>query len=174
MSININSILQEIKDNLISINHFIDEEKNINRFEIQLGILPDWTYVIENSIIDVIVLGESVKGKIIKIVPKNDTVIIDDLIAYAKAIIMTNKEKEKKEIELKEKLENMKLMFESELKNFQEEIKNSQKDIFNSLLTSSTKDNDIESSKEPTTVVNKKKTNLTDKNESSDEKKEIN
>jgi len=174
MSININSILQEIKDNLISINHFIDEEKNINRFEIQLGILPDWTYIIENSIIDVIVLGESIKGKIIKIVPKNDTVIVDDLIAYAKAIIMTNKEKEKKEIELKEKLENMKLMFESELKNFQEEIKNSQKDIFNSLLTSSTKDNDIDSSKETTTVFNKKKTNLTDKNESLDEKKEIN
>ena len=59
-------------------------------FELQIGIPNNWAFS-ANDEIDVEIINETEVGKVIKIFPKNDNLVVDDLVLFAEIIINTNK-----------------------------------------------------------------------------------
>jgi hypothetical protein len=90
-------------------------------YEIEIGLPNTWVFD-ENNEIKCDVLSKSDAGKLIKISPKNDTVVIDDLITFVEVIIETNEKIAEKEKEFTDKMEQMKGMLETEAKKFYEEL----------------------------------------------------
>ena len=81
----VESALKPITGNLISI-----KRDPVNGwYELEIGIPKEWVFD-GNEIIDCKVTVESDAGKIVKIFPKNDDIIIDDLILFVDVIIETN------------------------------------------------------------------------------------
>ena len=113
----IESILEPITGYLISITrNTID-----GWYEMEIGIHKGWVFD-ENKEIKCEVLNENETGKIIRISPKNNKVIIDDLIAFVKIIIKTNGKIVEKEKEFTVKMQQMKGVLEKEVKRFYEEL----------------------------------------------------
>ena len=99
----IQSILEPITGYLKS----IDRNPMEGWYEMTVAIPKDWAFN-ENNEIAVEVITESEIGKLLKIIPKSPTVVIDDLVLYVIIVIDTNKKIAEKELEFKEQLEEMK------------------------------------------------------------------
>src|ERR1035437_2878721 len=113
----IESILEPITGYLISITrNTID-----GWYEMEIGIHKGWVFD-DNKEIKCEVINENETGKIIKISPKNNKVIIDDLIAFVKIIIQTNGKIVEKEKEFTVKMQQMKGVLEKEVKKFYEDL----------------------------------------------------
>lgn len=109
--------LQAVTGYLISITR---NTKN-GWYELEIGIPKNWVYD-ESDEIACEILDESSTGKLINIAPKNEDVLIDDLIAFVKIIIETNERIAIKEQEFKDKMEEMKASLEKEAKKFYQEL----------------------------------------------------
>jgi hypothetical protein len=111
---------------------------NINRdydngwYDIQVAIPVSWE-IGNNDNIECQILGENENGKLVKIAPKNDTVVIDDLLLFAEVIIETNIEIEKKEKEFDEKIMKMKRDLEQQAKEFYAKLDEHKKTSFKNL-----------------------------------------
>jgi len=113
----IDSALQPITGYLISI------KRNTVKgwYELEIGVHKSWVYD-DNEQIKCEVLSESSAGKLIKISPKNQNVLIDDLVSFVEIIIRTNARIADKEKQFTDKMEEMKGMLEKEAKKFYEEL----------------------------------------------------
>lgn len=90
-------------------------------WELEAGLPATWVYD-ENSKIGCEVIMENEIGKLIKIFPKKQDVVIDDLINFVEIIIDTNKKISEKEKEFTDKMENMRNLLEEEAKKFYQEL----------------------------------------------------
>jgi len=90
-------------------------------YELEIGLPNTWVFD-ENNKISCEVLTENEAGKLIKIAPKKTGIIIDDLIAFVKVIIDTNKKIAEKEKQFTDKMQEMKGLLEKEAKKFYEEL----------------------------------------------------
>lgn len=99
----IEAILAPITGHLKS----IDRNPVEGWYEMTVAIPKNWVFN-ENDEIAVEIVNESEVGKLLKIIPKNQSVVIDDLVLYVIIVIDTNKKIAEKEQEFKEQLEEMK------------------------------------------------------------------
>jgi len=114
---------------------------------IEVAVPVSWE-IGDNDDIECDVLNESEMGKMVKIAPKNNTVLLDDLILFAEIIIETNIEIEKKEKEFKEKITEMKKELEMQAKDFYTKLDEHKKTSFKNLKKNI---EDASGSKEKTT-----------------------
>jgi ribosomal protein L24 len=113
----IESILNPITGYLISITR-----DTVNGwYEMEIGIHKGWVFD-ENKEIKCEVVTEGENGKIIKISPKNNKIIVDDLVTFVKIIIETNKKIAEKENEFTSKMQKMKGDLEKEVNIFYKEL----------------------------------------------------
>jgi hypothetical protein len=82
-------------------------------YELEIGLPNNWVFK-ENEDIGCEILSETENGKLIKIFPKFDDVLIDDLIKFVNIIVETNKKIKEKEKEFQKRLEEYKAMLEKE------------------------------------------------------------
>ena len=85
----------------------IDRNPMEGWYEMTVAIPKNWAFN-ENNEIAVEVVSENEVGKLLKIIPKKQSVVIDDLVLYVIIVIDTNKKIAEKEVEFKEQLEEMK------------------------------------------------------------------
>lgn len=90
-------------------------------YEIEIGLPSTWVFD-ENDEIACEVLSKNDSGKLIKISPKNEDVVIDDLITFVEIIIDTNKKIAEKEKQFTDRMQEMKGVLEKEAKKFYEEL----------------------------------------------------
>lgn len=90
-------------------------------YEIEIGLPSSWVFD-DNNEIKCELISKTDRGNLIKVVPKNDKIVIDDLIAFVEVIIETNERIAEKEKEFTDRMEQMKGMLESEAKKFYEEL----------------------------------------------------
>ena len=90
-------------------------------YELEVGLPTKWVYD-ENKEIRCEVIAEDKEYRLLKIIPKNQKVSVDDLIKFFDVIIETNEKIVKKEEEFKKKMERIKLELEGEAKKFYEEL----------------------------------------------------
>ena len=90
-------------------------------WELEAGLPANWVYD-ENSKIGCKIIFENEVGKLVKIFPKKQNVVIDDLINYVEIIIETNKKISEKEKEFTDKMQGMKNLLEEEAKKFYQEL----------------------------------------------------
>ena len=109
--------LQPITGNLVSITRNTVE----GWYEIEIGLPSSWYYD-ENDEIGCEVLSKNDAGKLIKIFPKNQEIVIDDLVAFVEIIIDTNKKIADKEKQFTDRMQEMKGVLEKEAKKFYEEL----------------------------------------------------
>jgi hypothetical protein len=116
-------------------------------YEIEIGIPNNWVFD-ENDEIKCEILAEDKSGKMIKISPKNQNIVIDDLIAFFEIIINTNKKIAEKEEEFKLQMEEMKKGLEKKASAFFKELdelkENSFKKINDNFVKNIHKDNNDE------------------------------
>lgn len=113
----IESVLEPVTGYLSSIKR---NPKN-GWYEIEIGLPLSWVYD-DNNEIKCEIISKSDAGKLIKVVPKNEKIVIDDLISFVGVIIETNERIAEKEKEFTDRMEQMKGMLESEAKKFYEEL----------------------------------------------------
>jgi hypothetical protein len=99
-------------------------------YELEIGIHKGWVFN-ENSEISCEVIEETDTGKLIKIAPKNENIVIDDLLDFVRIIIGTNEKITKKEQEFNERLLVMKGSLEEEARKFYEEVDELKNNSFN-------------------------------------------
>jgi hypothetical protein len=113
----INLALQPVEGHLISITR-----NTINGwYEIEVGLPSSWVFD-ENNEIKCEILAEDKTGKLIKLSPKNQNIVIDDLITFVEIIINTNKKIAEKEEEFKLQMEEMKKGLEKKASAFFKEL----------------------------------------------------
>lgn len=116
--------MRVVEEALESTNGYIKSfERNTVKgwWEIQIGLPVSWVYD-ENSEIGCEVIAENEIGKLIKVFPKKNIVVIDDLIDFVEIVINTNKKIAVKEQEFKDKMQEMKSMLEEQAKSFYLEL----------------------------------------------------
>jgi len=86
-------------------------------YELQVGLPSGWVFD-ENDKISCEVVEEAETGSLVKIAPKVQEIVVDDLIAFVQAIITTNEKIAKKEKQFTDKMEAMKKKLEQEAKKF--------------------------------------------------------
>jgi len=124
----IESALEPIIEYFVSITNNTVEGK----LEMEIGIPKGWVFN-ENKEIKCEVLAENEAGKLIKITPKNNKVVIDDLVSFVEIIIETNRKIAEKEKEFTSKMEEMKGVLEKEAKKFYEELDELKENSFKNL-----------------------------------------
>lgn len=90
-------------------------------WEIEVGLPKTWVFD-ENKEIKCEILKENEIGKLIKISPKSNNVVIDDLIKFVEIIIETNQKIVEKEQEFANEMQKMKNVLEDKAKKFYEEL----------------------------------------------------
>jgi hypothetical protein len=90
-------------------------------WELEIGLPKTWVFD-ENKEVKCEILLENEIGKLIKILPKNHNVVIDDLIKFVEIIIETNQRIAEKEKEFTDRMQEMKSVLENEAKKFYEEL----------------------------------------------------
>jgi hypothetical protein len=90
-------------------------------YEIEIGIPKGWVFD-ENKEIKCEIITELAEGKIIKISPKSDKTVIDDILLFIGVIVETNRKIAEKEKEFTNKMEEMKNVLEQEAKKFYTEL----------------------------------------------------
>jgi hypothetical protein len=90
-------------------------------WELEIGLPKTWVYD-ENKDIRCEILMENEIGKLIKVSPKKQNVVIDDLIVFVEVIIETNKRIAEKEKQFTDRMQEMKSLLEKEAKKFYDEL----------------------------------------------------
>jgi hypothetical protein len=90
-------------------------------WELEVGLPTSWVFD-ENSKIGCEIILENEIGKLIKIFPKKNNVVIDDLIAFVEIVIETNERIAEKEKQFTDKMQEMKGILEQEAKKFYQEL----------------------------------------------------
>lgn len=101
-------------------------------YELEVGIPNNWVFA-ENDDIKCEILNEFKTGKLVKISPKTEDIIVDDLYHFVELIIITNEKIAKKEKEFTDKMNEMKNKLESEAKNFYAELDKLKENSFKDL-----------------------------------------
>ncbi len=101
-------------------------------YELEIGIPNAWVFD-ENDEIKCEILDKSDKGKLIKIFPKNNSIVLDDLLTFVQIILETNKKIAEKEKQFTDKMEQMKGMLEQEALKFYEELDSLKENSFKNL-----------------------------------------
>jgi hypothetical protein len=109
--------LQDVTGYLISITR---NTKN-GWYELEMGIPKNWVYD-ETDEISCEILNESKTGKLVNVAPKNEDILIDDLITFLKIIILTNEKIAEKQLEFESKMQEMKVSLEAEARKFYKEL----------------------------------------------------
>lgn len=122
------SILEPIFEYFVSFTHNTDE----GCIEMIIGIPKGWVFD-ENREIKCEILTENENGKLIKISPKNNNIVIDDLITFVQIIIETNGKIAEKEKQFTDRMAEMKGVLEKEAKKFYEELDELRLNSFNNL-----------------------------------------
>jgi len=113
----INKALEGITGYLISI------KRNTAKgwYELEIGIPYKWIFD-DNDEIECEVLAESKDGRLIRVAPKADGVVVDSLITFVKIIVLTNIKITEKELEFESKLQEMKVSLVAEAKKYYTEL----------------------------------------------------
>jgi len=106
----INIALEKISGNLLS----ITRNTEFGWYELEIGIPATWAFK-DNNDIACIIITETERGKILKISPKFENIVIDDLVSFVEVIIETNKKIVERENDFLRKIESIKLLLEDEL-----------------------------------------------------------
>jgi len=101
-------------------------------YELEIGINKSWVYN-ENKEISCELITENDEAILLKISPKNNRIVVDDLIAFVELIIETNKKIAEKEKEFADKMNEMKGILEKEAKKFYEELDSLKENSFKNL-----------------------------------------
>lgn len=109
--------LMKIDDYLLSIQKNVDN----NLYELEIGLKPSWVYK-ATSEIGCEVTHETEGGNIIRIYPKSDTIVIDDLIYFVEKVIETNKKIAEMEEAFQKKLEEQKKLLQDQIRDFQDQL----------------------------------------------------
>lgn len=113
----IETALQPIDGYLISI-----ARDTVNGwYEIEVGLPPKWVFD-ENDKIGCEILIDEKEGKLIRIFPKNNLIVIDDLVRFVEIIILTNAKIAEKEKQFTDTMEVMKKELEEKAKVFYTEL----------------------------------------------------
>ena len=120
-----------------------DKNLSSGHWNATIGIPISWE-IRENNMIGYEVLGESDVGKKIKIVPKKENVVFDDIVLFITVLVETNKEIAKKESEFKEEIEKAKNDVKKRIEEFYKKLEEDKKDVFNNLLNNFKKEFDEE------------------------------
>jgi hypothetical protein len=141
----VESVLEPIGGYLLSI------ERNPEKgwYELRVGIPKNWVYG-DNKSIGCEIVTETDEGKLIKISPKNNNIVIDDLISFVEAIVRTNKKIAEKEKLFNQKVEQMKGAFEKEAKKFYDELELLKVNSFKNLTETLQKNPEKKSSRKKT------------------------
>lgn len=120
-------------------------------YEIEIGIPKGWVFN-ETKDISCEIINENELGKLIKIFPKNNKVIVDDLFVFIDVIIETNKRIAEKEKEFTAKMEEMKGVLEKEAKKFYEELDELKENSFKN-LTEKQSEEKIKKERKPKPII---------------------
>jgi len=103
--------------------YLLSIERNVMEgyYELKVGIPTKWAYK-SNDKIECETIHETEKGDIVKIYPKEDNVVIDDLIEFVNIIIDTNKKIADMQKQLDEQLEEQQKKMEEYAQTFLEKI----------------------------------------------------
>ena len=99
-------------------------------YVLEIGVPAKWVYK-ENDYIGCEVLEENEDGKLLKVFPKTDKIVLDDLINFVIIIISTNKRIAEKEAEFQLQMEQVKKELEKNASKFYEELENLREKSFN-------------------------------------------
>ena len=124
----IESILEPITGNL----NCIKRNSMEGWYEMEIGIPNNWVFN-ENDEIGVEIISETEMGKLIKIIPKNRNIVVDDLVLFAKIVINTNQKIAEREVEFKSQLEEMKKGIEKKASEFFKELDELKENSFKKL-----------------------------------------
>jgi len=116
--------MKPIESALVTTNGFISSFiRNTVKgwWELEIGLPITWVYD-ENDKIGCEVTEEYEQGKIIKVFPKKNDVVIDDLVAFVEIIINTNERIAEKEKQFTDKMQEMRGILETEAKKFYQEL----------------------------------------------------
>ena len=113
----VEGILEPIDGYMLSI-----ERDTINGwYFMKVGIPKNWVFD-ENNEIGYEILSEADEGKLLKIFPKKQTIVIDDLIAFVEIIIHTNETIAAKEKEFADQMQEFKTSLERKASDFYKEL----------------------------------------------------
>lgn len=117
--------LRKIDGYLLSI------ERNVVEgwYELTVGIPANWAYK-SNDTIECETINETEKGDLVKIIPKDKDVVIDDLIEFVNIIIDTNKKIADLQKKLEDELKQRKMDMEEFTAKFLEDIENIKESSF--------------------------------------------
>lgn len=101
-------------------------------WEAEIGLPKNWVFNNSKNI-KCEVLDESDIGKLVKISPQVNTVLIDDLISFIEIIMETNQKIAEKEKQFTDKMDEMKKLLEKEAKQFYEELDKLKENSFNKI-----------------------------------------
>lgn len=104
--------------------------------ELEVGIPANWVYK-DNNYIGCEIIHETNDGKLLRIYPKTDKIVIDDLINFVTVIIGTNKKIAEKEAEFQEQMELVKKELESRASKFYDDLDILKKSSFNETIEDS-------------------------------------
>ena len=90
-------------------------------YVLEIGVPAKWVYK-DNEYIGCEILDENEDGKLVKIYPKIEKIVLDDLINFVTIIIATNRRIAEKEAEFQEKMEQIKKELEKDASKFYEEL----------------------------------------------------
>jgi len=90
-------------------------------YELEIGIPAGWVFT-ENKEVGCEILSENEIGKVIRIYPKDDNVIADDLVDFVEMVILTNEKIAEREREFKDEMDKMKGVMEEQVKKFYKEL----------------------------------------------------
>lgn len=121
----IENILKGVEGYLIS----MERDTEHGWYVLNIGLPKNWVFD-GNSEIDCEVVNETKVGKLIKVSPINETVVIDDLFDFVNVIIETNNRIVEKEKEFSVKMDEMKLVLENEAKKFYTELEELKENSF--------------------------------------------
>jgi len=101
-------------------------------WELEIGLPKTWVFD-ENEKIGCEITFENELGKLIKIFPKKNGIVIDDLVSFVEIIIITNQKIAEKEKQFTDKMQEMKSILEMEAKNFYAELDELKENSFKNL-----------------------------------------
>ena len=101
-------------------------------WELEVGLPKTWVFD-ENSKIGCELIFENELGKLIKVFPKKNNIVIDDLITFVEIIIQTNEKITVKEKEFTNSMQEMKSLLEEKAKQFYEELDELKENSFKNL-----------------------------------------
>jgi hypothetical protein len=101
-------------------------------YEMEIAIPKNWVFD-ENDEIAIETLSENEVGKLLRISPKNQSVVADDLVLFVEIIINTNQRIAEKELEFKRQMEDMKTGLETKAREFFKELDELKENSFKKL-----------------------------------------